>query len=418
MHESLKVYLKESFVGWLSHESTGDEFSFKYDDSYLANPVDGALSFALPLGTESFDSVRTYRFFANLLPPQVVRQRLGASLHLSRNNVFGFLKAIGGDCAGAVSLYPAWARPTPQDVENTRELSDAEAVEILKSLKRRPLYAAGEKGYRYSGAGAQDKLIARIRDGHVVLPLYGTPSTHIIKPPADGFEDSVHNEYFCQRLAAEVGLPASRAEILELDGGLYYAVERYDREIVEGKPRRLHQEDFCQLLSVDPEAKYESDGGPSIRQCMEVSRKMRLSPKSQLALLDSVVFNYIIGNADAHAKNHSVVYRGNRAEFAPLYDLVSTAVYPELSQEMAMRIGGDASFDSISRGSFSRLAEDCSVSPKLVLGRLDDMSRRIVPAASRLADECNARFPSKVYRQILSVMQSRLASLMVSPLNC
>ena len=73
MHESLKVYLKDSFVGWLSHESAGDEFSFKYDDSYLANPIGGALSFALPLGTESFDSVRTYRFFANLLPPQVIR---------------------------------------------------------------------------------------------------------------------------------------------------------------------------------------------------------------------------------------------------------------------------------------------------------------------------------------------------------
>ena len=409
MHESLKVYLKDSFVGWLSHESAGDEFSFKYDDSYLANPIGGALSFALPLGSEVFDSVRTYCFFANLLPPQVVRQRLGASLHLSRNNVFGFLKAIGGDCAGAVSLCPAWIRPTPQDVENTRELSDAEAVEILKSLKRRPLYAAGEKGYRYSGAGAQDKLIARIRDGHVILPLYGTPSTHIIKPPADGFEDSVHNEYFCQRLAAEIGLSASKAEILELDGGLYYAAERYDREIVDGKPHRLHQEDFCQLLSVDPEAKYESDGGPSISQCMEVSRKMRLPPTSQLAFLDSVIFNYIIGNADAHAKNHSVVYRGSRAHFAPLYDLVSTAVYPELSKEMAMRIGGDAAFDSISRDSFSRMAEECSVSPKLVLGRLDDMAKRILPVASRLADECNAIFPSKVYSQILSVMQSRLS---------
>lgn len=411
MHESLKVYLKDSFVGWLSHESAGDEFSFKYDDAYLANPVDGALSFALPLGGDAFDSVRTYRFFANLLPPQVVRQRLGASLHLSRNNVFGFLKAIGGDCAGAVSLCPAWISPTPQDVETTRELSDAEAVEILKSLKRRPLYAAGEKGYRYSGAGAQDKLIARVRDGHVILPLYGTPSTHIIKPPADGFEDSVHNEYFCQRLAAEIGLSASRAEILELGGGLYYAAERYDREIVAGKPRRLHQEDFCQILSVDPEAKYESDGGPSIRQCMEVSRKMRLSPTSQIALVDSVVFNYIIGNADAHAKNHSIVYHGRRADFAPLYDLVSTSVYPELSQEMAMRIGGDAAFDSISRDSFSRMAEECAVAPKLVLGRLDYIAKRIVPAASRLADECNARFPSKVYKQILSVIQQRLSRI-------
>ena len=411
MHESLKVYLRDSFVGWLSHESVGDVFSFKYDDTYLADPVDGALSFALPLCKDSFDSDRVYRFFANLLPPQVVRQKLGASLHLSRNNVFGFLKAIGGDCAGAVSLYPAWASPTPQDVEKTRDLSDEEAVEILKSLKRRPLYAAGEEGYRYSGAGAQDKLIARVRNGHVILPLYGTPSTHIIKPPSDGFEDSVQNEYFCQRLASEIGLSASRADILTLGGGLYYSAERYDRVMVEGMPRRLHQEDFCQLLSVDPEAKYESDGGPSICQCMDAIRKMRLSPSSQLAFADSVSFNFIIGNADAHAKNHSVVYHGRRADFAPLYDLVSTAVYPELSREMAMRIGGDAAFESISRDSFVRMAQECSVSPKLILGRLDDMATRIIPAARRLADECAARYPSDVYKHIISVMHSQIARI-------
>ena len=144
---------------------------------------------------------------------------------------------------------------------------------------------------------------------------------------------------------------------------------------------------------------------------MEVSRKMRLSPTSQIALVDSVVFNYIIGNADAHAKNHSIVYHGRRADFAPLYDLVSTSVYPELSQEMAMHIGGDAAFDSISRDSFSRMAEECAVAPKLVLGRLDYIAKRIVPAASRLADECNARFPSKVYKQILSVIQQRLSRI-------
>ena len=84
-----------------------------------------------------------------------------------------------------------------------------------------------------------------------------------------------------------------------------------------------------------------------------------------------------------------IVYHGRRADFAPLYDLVSTSVYPELSQEMAMRIGGDAAFDSISRDSFSRMAEECAVAPKLVLGRLDNIAKRIVPAASRLADECN-----------------------------
>ena len=156
MHEALKVYLKDSFVGWLSHETRGNEYSFRYEPRYLAAPADGALSFALPLSDEAFGTERTYGFFANLLPPAAVRQRLGASLHISRNNVFGFLRAIGGDCAGAVSLYPEGARPTSQNVERPRELAEDEAVEIIRSLQRRPLYAAGEAGYRYSGAGAQD----------------------------------------------------------------------------------------------------------------------------------------------------------------------------------------------------------------------------------------------------------------------
>ena len=406
MHESLKVYLKDSFVGWLSHETKGDEYLFSYDDAYLANPVDGALSFALPLCDRKFDSGRTYNFFANLLPPRIVRQRLGASLHLSQHNVVGFLKAIGGDCAGAVSLYPEWVKPTPQAIERTRVLSEAEAVKILKSLKRRPLYAAGEEGYRYSGAGAQDKLIARIEDGKIVLPLYGTPSTHIIKPSADGFDDSVLNEFFCQRLAAEIGLSASRAEIVTLCGERYYVSERYDREIVEGKPRRLHQEDFCQVLSVDPETKYEADGGPSVANCMGAMRRMRMPTTSQLAFIDSILFNYFIGNADAHAKNISVVYRGEGAVLAPLYDLVSTAVYPELSREMAMGIGGDMDFAVISRESFSKMARDCGISPKLVLSRLDAMGLRIVAAAERIAAECVVPWPSAIYGKIVETIKA------------
>ena len=404
MHEDLKVYLKDSLVGWLSHESAGDEFSFRYTREYLDSPVEGALSFALPLSDEEYDSRRTYNFFANLLPPRVVRQRLGASLHLSQNNVFGFLKAIGGDCAGAVSLYPSWATPIPQDIERIRELTESEAVEILKSLKRRPLYAAGEEGYRYSGAGAQDKLIARVADGKVLLPLFGTPSTHIIKPPADGFEDSVLNEYFCQRLALEMGLAASRPSILVLGNERYYVSDRYDREVVHGRPKRLHQEDFCQLLSFDPEMKYEEDGGPTFPMCMNVARKMRLPAKSQLALIDSVIFNFLIGNADAHAKNISVTYHGGVARFAPMYDLVSTKVYRELSNNMAMKIGEDSSFAKIGRDSFAKMADDCSVSPKLILSRLDSMAAHIESVAARIAEECRRNWPSEIYGKVLAVI--------------
>ena len=411
MHESLKVYLKDSFVGWFSHETVGDEYSFEYNKDYLAKPVEGALSFALPLTGGKFDSTHTFNFFSNLLPPRVVRQRLGASLHLSQHNVFGFLKAIGGDCAGAVSLYPSWAKPTPQDVEQMRELSEEEAVRILKSLKRRPLYAAGEEGYRYSGAGAQDKLIARVVDGKVILPLYGTPSTHIIKPPAEGFEDSVLNECFCQCLASAVGLPASHAEIIMLGGERYYVSERYDREIVSGKPSRLHQEDFCQLLSVDPEMKYEADGGPSIVDCMSVMRRMRMTATSQLAFIDSIAFNYIIGNADAHAKNLSVVYHGKSAMLAPLYDLVSTVVYPELSREMAMGIGGEMRFSAITRANFSRMANDCGVSPKLVQSRLDALCGRVTTAAERLSEEFNVSWTSGMYGKVMETIKSHAAQV-------
>ena len=162
----LNVYLKSRFCGQLSWESERNRYEFRYDRTYLEDDSQAErLSFSLPLQAEPFDEDRSYRYFANLLPPEVVRRKLEKCLHVSRNNVFGFLKAIGGDCAGAVALYPPGARPAPDGEERLRELGETEAAEILKALKRRPLYAAGEEGYRYSAAGAQDKLVVRLKDG-------------------------------------------------------------------------------------------------------------------------------------------------------------------------------------------------------------------------------------------------------------
>lgn len=391
----LNVYLKNRFVGQLSWESERNVYAFGYDADYLADASAEPLSFALPLRNGRFDSDTSYNYFANLLPPVVIRKKLEKFLHISKNNVLGFLKAIGGDCAGAVALYAPGFKVYSGDEECVRRLSDSEAVEILKSLRRRPLYAAAESGYRYSGAGAQDKLVARIDADSLVLPLYGTPSTHIVKPAAEFFPESVENEHFCQSLATRVGLKSSESRIMMFGGERYYVTTRYDRESVVGKTSRLHQEDFCQMLSVHPEVKYEEDGGPGIAKCFEVLGRQHVVLADTLSFLDMILFNYLIGNADAHAKNYSVVYRNGGVRLAPLYDAVSTAVYPDLSRESAMAIGGDRDFGAINRASFGRLAGECSLSPKLVLSRLDALARKMRPAAEELADDLGTCYPSK-----------------------
>jgi len=407
----LNVYLKNRFVGQFSWESERNVYEFRYDADYVAASDAEPLSFALPLRVEPFDSDRTYNYFANLLPPIVVRKKLEKFLHVSKNNIFGFLNAIGGDCAGAVSLYAPGAKTCFDGDERLRILSDAEAADILKSLRRRPLYAAAETGYRYSGAGAQDKLVARIEGVALALPLFGTPSTHIVKPGAEYFPESVVNEHFCQSLAARLGLHSSESKIMLFGGERYYVTTRYDREMIEGKPHRLHQEDFCQMLSVDPEVKYEEDGGPGIVQCLDALGRQHVPLAETFRFLDMVLFNCLIGNADAHAKNYSVIYRDGSVRMAPLYDAVSTMVYPDLSREFAMSVAGDRSFDDITRDSLVRLSPLCGISPKLMLSRLDALAERILPVARELAEELSSEWPSDVYAKILSVVSKQVSHL-------
>lgn len=407
----LNVYLKNRFVGQLSWESERNVYDFRYDADYVNASDAEPLSLALPLQKDPFDSDRAYNYFANLLPPVVVRKKLEKFLHVSKNNVFGFLKAIGGDCAGAVALYAPGFKTYFGEDDQFRRLTDDEASTILRSLRRRPLYAAAESGYRYSGAGAQDKLVARIDGSALVLPLYGTPSTHIVKPGAEYFPASVENEHFCQTLAARIDMRSSASNIMMFGGERYYVTARYDREMSDGRVCRLHQEDFCQMLSVDPEVKYEEDGGPGVSQCFETLGRLHVTLPEMFAFLDMLIYNFLIGNADAHAKNYSVVYRKGRATLAPLYDAVSTLVYPELSREFAMSIGGERDLSVINRDSFARQATTMGISASLVEARIDALVKRILPAAQNLAIELSESWPSDVYAKIVEIIVRQSSAL-------
>ena len=410
--EQLDVFLLGERVGVL--ESDRGKLTFHYLSEYLRRADAAAISYSLPLQSEPFDPVVTSVFFDNLLPPDVVRKRLGKILHLSRRNIFGFLEAIGGDCAGAIALYPpACTKTADASAPTFRELSDEEASQILMDLPRRPLNIGKEDGFRISGAGAQDKLIASVKEGRIVLPLYGAPSTHIIKPPVAAYRDSVFNEFFCMRLAQKMGLPVPECGILTLKDVPYYCVTRFDRQNIDGRISRLHQEDFCQLLSVDPEKKYESEGGPTIPQCFQLIKKMRLGAAVQIDFLRRIIFNVLIGNGDAHAKNFSVLYRGKSIRLAPVYDLLCTEIYDSLAHETAMSIGGETAFAGITRGRLSKMAQECKVRPELILSLLDEMLEKITVASRKLADELNRQHPSTVYAEICRIIERQAAWLAV-----
>ena len=401
--DALNVYLRGERVGVLRDEE--GRMSFVYDSEYVKSPMNEQLSHSVPIRAEPYSHEEIEPFLSGLLPDDIIRTRLGRILQIPRENTFAFLKAIGGDCAGAIAFFHKGDEPV-EDAPRYRRLSNEEAGLILDNLERRPL-DIGEDGFRISGAGAQDKLIACRRDGAVWLPLEGTPSTHIIKTAIRDYPDSVENECFAMRLAEACGLDAAKCDIVEIGGKRRYICERYDREICDGRTVRLHQEDFCQILRIDPKRKYESLGGPGIADSMKLMRDLSLSAADTLEFLRRIIFTFLIGNGDAHGKNYSVLYIGRKTRLAPMYDIMSTAIYPEISKRMAMKIDGEYAFKWITRAKFLRMADKLGISPRMMAKELDRMCARLLDKAPLVRAKLERRFPSSTYARICEGIVNR-----------
>src|SRR5665213_3233518 len=360
---------------------------FQYTESWLNKPGATPLSRSLPLRKDRFKTKECRGFFAGILPEQSKREIIARNLGISARNDYAMLEQIGGECAGAVTFIPL-GQSLPERNYNYRTLSPQELAAILKELPRRPLLA-GDKGIRLSLAGAQDKVAVRMEGGVISLPLGGAPSTHILKPAVERFAGVIFNEALCMQLAAAAGLPTAKAESRTVDGIDYLMVERYDRthrQVAGGAPvlERLHQEDFCQAQGIVPEMKYQKEGGPSLKQCFDLLREVSSTPVIDLArLLDAVIYNYLVGNMDAHGKNFSLLYRGVgngdlEVSFAPLYDVVSTIYYPELSRTMAMKIGGEYSSEKVTPKNFELLAEEAGLAKPMVKRRVQELAETMM----------------------------------------
>lgn len=391
MARKLDVYLFDDLVGHLLQDD-GGQMVFDYATTWLNKPAAVALSHSLPLRQKRFRSKECRGFFAGVLPEQAQREIIARNLGISARNDHAMLEQIGGECAGAVTFMPA-GQPLPKHDYDYRPLTQGELAGIIRELPTRPLLA-GEKGIRLSLAGAQDKVAVRIEGEKVCLPLGNAPSTHILKPAVARFDGVVFNEALCMNLASAIGLPAAGVEMRNIDGMDYLLVERYDRRHRQqpGKEptvERLHQEDFCQAQGIVPEQKYQKEGGPSLKQCFALLRDVSSTPVVDLArLLDAVIYNYLVGNNDAHGKNFSLLYRGIgsadvEVRLAPLYDIVCTVYYPEFHNEMAMKIGNEYSSARVGPKDFERLAEEAGLGKSLVKQRVPELAETVIGALSK-----------------------------------
>jgi serine/threonine-protein kinase HipA len=384
----LPVYFEQRRIGTIDVDKSGPGFA--YDSDWIALRGAFPISMTMPFGSERIDSAIFLPWAANLLPESEHLRTLGQLLGMARSDVIGLLSAIGGDTAGALSI----GQPGRTASLHWRPVDKPEDLErIIDELPNKP-FLVGDEGVSMSLAGVQTKLPVAMDDtGRVCIPMNGSPSTHILKPDSPRLWGGVQNEAFCLTLARRLKIQTPQITTGQAGKRTYLLVQRYDRTILGGRWRRLHQEDYCQALGKPPSAKYESNQtgihGPTLKDMFEVTRR-HMPPTDIVRLLDMVVFNVLVCNTDAHAKNYSIIIRGSGTSLAPMYDVMCGEVWENVTKNLAQKIAGKSRGDYLKGRHWRRFARECSLNPKQVLDRVGTLAKLAVAEAGAAESEVAA----------------------------
>ncbi len=324
-------------VGKLKKEP-GGALAFAYYDDWIERSGARAISLSLPLQAGIFRGDRVFNFFDNLLPDnEQIRTRIQKRFRIPTKQTFDLLAQIGGDCVGAIQLYPEQYNVSAVDTMHAKALSDGEIGHLLKGYRDAPLgMEADVDDFRISLAGAQEKTALLWYKNQWNRPEGSTPTSHIFKLPVGMIDynnldltESGENEWLCLKIAEQYGLPTAQAQLAEFTGQKVLIVERFDRRWSRDKQwlMRLPQEDFCQALGIAPAIKYEADGGPGIADIMALLEGSEKALRDRDCFFKSQILFWMLAAIDGHAKNFSLfIEPGSRYRLSPLYDIISA--YP------------------------------------------------------------------------------------------
>lgn len=404
MSKDLRVLIDGSEIGSVLQDKRG-KFRFAYDDSYRKSPTAIPLSISMPLSVSEHVDSAIRPFMWGLLPDNDdTLNNWGRRFGVNPRNPFALLGEIGEDLQGAIQMVPADKIDELKRREGVTPLSLAVLERRFSELIRDPgatQFTPG--GGQFSLAGVQRKKALYLVNGKWYEPRGRTPSTHILKPPIVGLDGQVENEMFCIRLAPRLGLPAPKCWTESFGDIPVVVIERYDRRRLSGRKvlpidtsggevHRVHQEDCCQALKIDPRNKYQRDGGPGMKAIMELLSGSGKPSEDRDRFMRACAFNFVICGTDAHAKNYSLLLSdGGRYRLAPLYDIASWLPYSRDKHQdrLAMSIDAYYHIHRILPRHWEDEARKCGYNPDRALAHIRDFVARLPDTARKLLKECS-----------------------------
>lgn len=402
---ALDVFMDGTLCGRVEQSPSGN-LTFRYEPEYQAAPNATPLSLSMPLAATLHKKRSVLPFLQGLLPDsEGALQTIARRFRISPSNPFAILEHIGADVAGALQFMTPGTGSSDGTLsrKTVRPVSDADVAEMLDHVVTE--YKDGtpydDSAGRFSLAGAQPKIaLHQLPNGSWAVPQDATPTTHILKPAAGNFSRLDVVEQLTMRAAAFLGLEVAKSGLARIGDWDVFVTRRYDRQEVDGTWRRIHQEDFCQALSVPPAKKYQHrDGGPGASDIAALVRSLPLEADRRAAgegLYRAFVFNTVAGCTDAHAKNYSALLNGSRARLSPLYDLATYAPYwdGESNIDLAMSVKGEYRLQKISKQMLVSMSTQFSVETEAAREIVEHYCAGIVEAFEAAREELKSQLGS------------------------
>ncbi|MHB1948415.1 MAG: type II toxin-antitoxin system HipA family toxin [Gammaproteobacteria bacterium] len=427
---NLSILMNGILIGQLEKTAKGG-LTFTYDQEWLRTPGARPISLSLPLVSQLYQGDIVYNFFDNLLPDNSqIRARIQTKFRVATNQPFDLLASIGRDCVGAVQIIDGEIPPFEHKI-NSEPLDETEIASIIRGYQNYPLGMIDNGEFRISIAGAQEKCAFLYYKNKWRRPLKETPTSHILKLPI-GFiqhqhldlSESCENEWLCSQITKAFGLPVANTEILHFEDVKVLAVERFDRKLSHDKTwlMRLPQEDMCQALGISPNLKYQADGGPGIKNIMDLLLGSANPEEDREIFFRSQVLFWVLAAIDGHAKNFSLIIEPEgKYRLTPLYDIMSAYPLMEKKQlqarkiKMAMALRGENNhyhWDGIQRRHFLGTAKHADYSVEKAETILNEILSKIEEVIDKISAELPKDFPRHISQSIFNgmrLMKKRLA---------